>query len=193
MSGGTALGSSPLAHAQAEEEDSSPSEKLEDVGFNRNLAVEVSDNDSSPSNIDNEKDYELSTSSISEKASCSMDAEESNKTVRPVRPCCTQSLDDLGKHGVHFEILHKGRKLTKEQLSTVKVAEWNLTAAQREMLDRHQTKLTKEGREQSTASHMLAATPGPSSYIAKGKFVDQNQEIDDTKLDIEAQHKALET
>lgn len=43
------------------------------------------------------------------------------------------------------------------------------------------------------ASQTPIATSGPSSYIAKGKFVDHNQEIDDTELDVEAQREALET
>ncbi|KAG7446092.1 uncharacterized protein BT62DRAFT_920132 [Guyanagaster necrorhizus] len=62
------------------------------------------------------------------------------------------------------------------------------------MLAKHQNKLMEDkGQEQPTASQTPIATSGPSSYIAKGKFVDHNQEIDDTELDVEAQYEALET
>ncbi|KAG7450082.1 uncharacterized protein BT62DRAFT_1050482 [Guyanagaster necrorhizus] len=183
-SGATVLRNLPLAHAQAEEEDSNHSEKSEDVGFKENLITEVSDNDSSCSDVDNGNDYESSTSSIFEKASHITDAEESNRTARPARLRHTQSLDDLGKHEVHFGGLHKGRKLMKEQLSTIDAAEQNLTTAQQEMLAKRQNKLMEDkGREQPTASQTPMATSGPSSYIAKEKFVDHNQEIDNTELD----------
>lgn len=66
--------------------------------------------------------------------------------------------------------------MTKEQASTVRAAERNLTKEQREI-----------------QSETPNATPGPSSYIAKGKFVDRNQEIDDSELDIDAQREALHT
>ncbi|KAK0183588.1 hypothetical protein F5146DRAFT_1089110 [Armillaria mellea] len=79
--------------------------------------------------------------------------------------------------------------MTKEQASTVRAAERNLTAEQREILAKRQDKITRE--QTQNRPETPNATPGPSSYIAKGKFVDRNQEVDDSELDIEAQHAAL--
>lgn len=101
-SGATALRNLPLAHAQAEEEDSNHSEKSKDVGFKGNPTTEVSDNDSSCSDVDNGNDYESSTSSTFEKASHNTDAEESNRTARPARLRHTQSLDDEGTAFYHW-------------------------------------------------------------------------------------------
>ncbi|KAG7443746.1 uncharacterized protein BT62DRAFT_1033279 [Guyanagaster necrorhizus] len=68
------------------------------------------------------------------------------------------------------------------------MAEWNLTTAQQEMLAKCQNKLTEDkGQEQPTASQTPMTTSGSSSYIAKEKFVNHNQKIDDTELDVKAQ------
>ncbi len=127
----------------------------------------------------------------SKKASSKTDAEEPTNVqlARPARLHRTQSLDDLSKPTVHFKEQQKARKLTKEQASTVRAAECNLTAEQDEILAKHQDKITWEQTQNQPETPN--ATPGPSSYIAKGKFVDRNQEVDDSELDIEAQREAL--
>ncbi|KAK0465694.1 hypothetical protein IW261DRAFT_1574910 [Armillaria novae-zelandiae] len=85
----------------------------------------------------------------------------------------------------------KREKLTKEQVKTVQAAEQSLTVEQRDILWKHCNSLTKEKGQECPPSP--SPTPGPSSAIAKGKFVDHNLEIDDSKLDPEAQREALET
>ncbi|KAJ3846947.1 hypothetical protein EV368DRAFT_88304 [Lentinula lateritia] len=62
----------------------------------------------------------------------------------------------------------KPDKLTKEQKATVKAAEQRMTPAQPILQD-----------------------VGPSSYVAKGKFVGHNNEVCDTELNIEAQKAEL--
>ncbi|KAK0460861.1 hypothetical protein IW261DRAFT_1599545 [Armillaria novae-zelandiae] len=85
----------------------------------------------------------------------------------------------------------KKEKLTKEQVKTVQAAEQSMTVEQWDILRKHHNSLTKEkGRERPPSP---SPTLGPSSAIAKGKFVDHNLEIDDSKLDPEAQREALET
>ncbi|KAK0194505.1 hypothetical protein F5146DRAFT_1036161 [Armillaria mellea] len=132
----------------------------------------------SRSNVEDENDSDTSSSSTEpEEASSKTDAEEPTKAplTRPARLRRTQSLDDLSRH--------------TEQASTVRAAERNLTAEQCEILAKRQDKITRE--QTQNRPETPNATPGPSSYIAKGKFVDRNQEVDDSELDIEAQHAAL--
>ncbi|KAK0470703.1 hypothetical protein IW261DRAFT_1612499 [Armillaria novae-zelandiae] len=101
-------------------------------------------------------------------------------------------LDDLEMHTIRFANQDdKKEKLTKEQVKTVQAAEQSMTVEQRDILRKHCNSLTKEkGREHPPSP---SPTPGLSSAIAKGKFVDHNLEIDDSELDPEAQREALET
>ncbi|KAK0474902.1 hypothetical protein IW261DRAFT_1648893 [Armillaria novae-zelandiae] len=196
-SGKAALRNPPPNHVEVEEENSSPSdsEDDEDVGPRRNLTATGISKNLSRSNVEdaNESDTSGSSNMESKRASSKTDAEEP-ATVQPARPARlrhTQSLDDLNMHTVHFKERENANKLTKEQASTVRAAERNLTKEQREILAKHQNKITREQTQNQPESP--DATPGPSSYIAKGKFVDRNQEIDDSELDIEAQREALHT
>ncbi|KAK0451989.1 uncharacterized protein EV420DRAFT_1702118 [Desarmillaria tabescens] len=196
-SGNATLRNPPSAHVQAEEEKSSPSdlEDDEDVSSQGNLtAAGISKKNLSRSNVeyDDESDTSSSSSSMeSEKASSKTDAEEPTplQPARPARLHRTQSLDDLSRNAVRFKEQHKAKKLTKEQASTVRAAERNLTAEQREILAKHQDKVAQKQARNPPETHN--ATPGPSSYVAKGKFADRNQEVDDSELDIEAQCEAL--
>ncbi|KAK0474742.1 hypothetical protein IW261DRAFT_1648220, partial [Armillaria novae-zelandiae] len=120
------------------------------------------------------------------------DGPKTRTAARPSTLRRTKSLDDLEMHTVRFANQDdKKEKLTKEQVKTVQAAEQSMTAEQRDILQKHRNSLTKEkGREHPPSP---SPTPGPSSAIAKGKFVDHNLEIDDSKLDPEAQREALET
>ncbi|PBK98285.1 hypothetical protein ARMGADRAFT_1130294 [Armillaria gallica] len=172
---------------------SSDSEDDEIVGPQGNLtATNISKKNLSRSNVEDEVDSDTSSSSMeSEKASSKTDAEEPTNVqpAWPVRLHRTQSLDDLSKPTVHFKEQQKARKLTKEQASMVRAAEYNLTAEQHEILAKCQDKITWE--QTQNPPETPNATPGPSFYIAKRNFVNCNQEVDDSELDIEAQHEVL--
>ncbi|KAK0472705.1 hypothetical protein IW261DRAFT_1506435 [Armillaria novae-zelandiae] len=184
VSGKAILRNPPSNHIEVEEENSSPSdsEDNEDVGPQRNLMAMGISKYLSHSNVEdaNESDTSSSSNMESERAS-----------TRPVRLHHTQSLDDLNMHTVHFKVRDNANKFTKQQASTVRAMEHNLTKEQREILAKCQNKITQEQTQNQPETP--DATPGPSSYIAKANFVDHNQEIDDSELDIEAQHEALHT
>ncbi|KAK0443876.1 uncharacterized protein EV420DRAFT_1648989, partial [Desarmillaria tabescens] len=155
-SGNAALRNPPSAHVQAEEEKSSPSdsEDDEDVSSQGNLtAAGISKKNLSRSNVeyDDESDTSSSSSSMeSKKASSKTDAEEPTplQPARPARLRRTQSLDDLSRNAVRFKEQHKAKKLTKEQASTVRAAERNLTTEQREILAKRQDKVAQKAGSQ---------------------------------------------
>lgn len=80
--------------------------------------------------------------------------------------------------------------LSKEQQGTVRAAEQQLTAAERRQIsNRFEAIRVKEKRARKSHSCSPQAN---TSYVMKGKFVDNNLEVSDTELNIEAQRKALE-
>ncbi|KAJ3861192.1 hypothetical protein EV359DRAFT_84557 [Lentinula novae-zelandiae] len=96
----------------------------------------------------------------------------------------SKSLDNLKTRKDFF----KPAKLTKEQKATVKAAEQRMTPAQCEIINNQNLAIQKQ---QQARSYSKPQDVGPSSYVAKGKFVDHNNEVCDTELNIEVQKAKL--
>ncbi|KAG7442945.1 uncharacterized protein BT62DRAFT_922375 [Guyanagaster necrorhizus] len=86
------------------------------------------------------------------------------------------NLDDLRKHGIPIADYQKGWWLIQEQLQIIQEAEKNLTQEQHDILRRQHLHWEQ--------SEMYSPMNGSSSAIAKEKFADHNQEINDPELDI---------
>ncbi|KIK57613.1 hypothetical protein GYMLUDRAFT_246953 [Collybiopsis luxurians FD-317 M1] len=100
----------------------------------------------------------------------------------------TKSLDNI--RDLRYKGQFKPSKLTEEQVSMVQAAENNLTSAQREAIHKCNKMVNRKQRTENRPASPQP-TPGPSSYVAKGKFVDNNHDISDKELNVEAQKEAL--
>ncbi|KAJ3925286.1 MAG: hypothetical protein NXY57DRAFT_968078 [Lentinula lateritia] len=99
-----------------------------------------------------------------------------------VQPCRSRSLDNFKQIKVQKDLfLYK--KLSKELEATVRAAENQLTATQREQI-RKRDMIVQQQQPKSPGT-------GTLSYVAKGKFTDHNEEISDDELNTEKQKAAL--
>ncbi|KAJ3862077.1 hypothetical protein EV359DRAFT_83696 [Lentinula novae-zelandiae] len=73
-------------------------------------------------------------------------------------------------------------------VQSLKAAEQRMTPAQHEIINNRNLAIQKQ---QQAHSYSKPQDVGPSSYVAKGKFVDHNNEVCDTELNIEAQKAEL--
>ncbi|KAE9401422.1 hypothetical protein BT96DRAFT_937961 [Gymnopus androsaceus JB14] len=110
------------------------------------------------------------------------DNEEPWTTVGPRRSRLFNNLADYKPSKSNKPV-----KLTSEQKATVQAAERLLTPAQQNLIQKRNDLIQKGRRGRSRSPNA-----GPSSYVTKGKFGDRNNEISDSKLNVEVQKAALE-
>ncbi|KAJ3859013.1 hypothetical protein EV359DRAFT_68538, partial [Lentinula novae-zelandiae] len=101
-----------------------------------------------------------------------------------VQPQRARSLENLKTIKLRKGII-KPTDLSQEQVNMIKEAEKTLTPAQKESIRKRAEKV-----KQSAPNEFASPIAGPS-YVAKGKFTDNNEDVSDEELDIEAQRAAL--